>query len=403
MPHILFEKKELNPIPFTFNNIEYNFIAESYDPNFPTKKLEYKICVNDNNVNKKFLLTLKEKDKNYFLLKADKITRVTPVEIIKNAINNFTKANNLNVLFSNTSNLKEKQIIKHKYLKDIEYFVKDFETEKEINIEIGFGSGRHLLYQAKSNPDIQFIGLEIHTPSIEQLLKQLYLQNIENVLIVNYDARMFMEFIKSNKARRIFVHFPVPWDKKPHRRIYSKDFINEALRILKPEGTLELRTDSRKYFDFCVELLTNLPKGNISIDINKDLPISSKYEDRWRKQGKNIYDVVLKSFNIDKEINLDFPFEFNFKITTSNLLDSLSKEQIIKKDFFVHVQDVFIENNNNHTLIKVTFGNFNKPVSKFLILENNTLSYFQGKPIPTSSNINAHKLLNEILENDNSQ
>ena len=34
-----------------------------------------------------------------------------------------------------------------------------------------------------------------------------------------------MEFIESNKVGKIFVHFPVPWDKKPHRRIYSDEFV----------------------------------------------------------------------------------------------------------------------------------------------------------------------------------
>ncbi len=80
-----------------------------------------------------------------------------------------------------------------------------------------------------------------------------------------------MEFIDSNKVGKIFVHFPVPWDKKPHRRIYSNEFIDEALRVLMPKGTLELRSDSRKYFDYCVELLTNLNSGKITIDINKRL------------------------------------------------------------------------------------------------------------------------------------
>ena len=46
--------------------------------------------------------------------------------------------------------------------------------------------------------------------------------------------------------------------------------------MLKKDGTLEIRTDSRNYFDFCVELLTHLPKGKISIDINKDIEVSSK-------------------------------------------------------------------------------------------------------------------------------
>ncbi|MFW3405198.1 tRNA (guanosine(46)-N7)-methyltransferase TrmB, partial [Aliarcobacter butzleri] len=79
-----------------------------------------------------------------------------------------------------------------------------------------------------------------------------------------------------------------------------------ALTVLKIAGTLELRTDSRKYFDFCPEVLTTLPKGRITIDINKDLAASSKYEDRWKKQGKNIYDVVLEAWNDDDNTNSNY-------------------------------------------------------------------------------------------------
>jgi len=34
-------------------------------------------------------------------------------------------------------------------------------------------------------------------------------------LILDYDARVFLEFLPSNSAKQIFVHFPVPWDKNP--------------------------------------------------------------------------------------------------------------------------------------------------------------------------------------------
>eukprot|EP01028_Stygiella_incarcerata_P000003 TRINITY_DN0_c0_g2_i5.p2 TRINITY_DN0_c0_g2~~TRINITY_DN0_c0_g2_i5.p2 ORF type:complete len:308 (+),score=-61.69 TRINITY_DN0_c0_g2_i5:1491-2414(+) len=300
MPHIVFNNNGELVTPSNKDGVDFKFIAKSYNVSEKPKKTEYKIGVS--NQTKDFLLTLKDNKENK-IVKADKVTRVTPVTIVKDALNTYVKHTNANVLFSNTSNFSQKAEPQKEYLKDIEYFVNEFETSNEIQIEIGFGSGRHLLYQAQNNPDVQFIGLEIHTPSIEQVLKQIKILNIRNIIIVNYDARLFMEFIKSNSVGKIFVHFPVPWDKKPHRRVYSNDFIYEAKRVLKFTGTLELRTDSRKYFDFCVELLTNLSSGKIEIDINKDLPISSKYEDRWKKQNKNIYDVTLHSFTIDEEID----------------------------------------------------------------------------------------------------
>ena len=396
MPHILFEKNDLIKVPSVKNGVEFDFIAKSYNFTQKERKTEYRIAVK--NQNKEFMLSLKPKDEN-FMIKADKVTRLSPVTLVKSALNAYVELNNAKVLFSNTNNLVVKEDPIHEYLKDINYFVDEFKTDKEIQIEIGFGSGRHLLHQAKTNPDIQFIGLEIHYPSIEQLLKQLELQNITNVLVVNYDARLFMEFIESNKVGKIFVHFPVPWDKKPHRRIYSDEFVNEALRVLKVGGTLELRTDSRKYFDFCCEVLTKLPKGRITIDINKDLAVSSKYEDRWKKQGKNIYDVILESSNEDKKIDLTFDFSFDFKINFSNILTSIPTKSIIEKNYFVHVEELYvIEDMENSGLIKITMGNFDRPVTKYLLVKDGFISYYQGNPIPTSSNINSHKKLKEILD-----
>ena len=395
MPHIVFQKKELITAPSQKDGVEFKFIAKSHNFTQKTRKIEYRIALK--NENKEFLLSLKPKNDD-LMIKADKVTRLSPVTLVKNALNAYVDLNNAKVLFSNTHNLKVKEEAKNEYLKDINYFVDEFNTEKEIQIEIGFGSGRHLLHQAKANPNIQFVGLEIHYPSIEQLLKQLELQNITNVLVVNYDARLFMEFIESNKVGKIFVHFPVPWDKKPHRRIYSNEFVNEALRVLKVGGTLELRTDSRKYFDFCTEVLTNLPKGRITIDINKDLAVSSKYEDRWKKQGKNIYDVVLEAFNIDENINLNFDFSFDFKIDFNKILKDIPTKSLIEKNYFIHVEELYtIENRDNSGLIKITMGNFDRPVTKYIYVNEGNVSYYQGNPLPTSSNISAHEKLKEIL------
>jgi len=396
MPHIVFNKTDLINTPSSKDGVDFKFIAKSYNFTSHQRNTEYKIAVE--NENKEFLLTLKSKNDDQ-MIKIDKVTRIAPITIVKDALNAYVNSINPNIVFSNTNSIHQKEETQKEFLKDINYFVDEFQTDKEIQIEVGFGSGRHLLHQAKNNPDIQFIGLEIHTPSIEQALKQMKLQEITNVLIVNYDARLFMEFIDSNKVGRIFVHFPVPWDKKPHRRIYSNGFINEALRVLKLEGTLELRTDSRKYFDYCTELLTNLPSGKIIIDINKDLEVSSKYEDRWKKQGKNIYDVVLQAQSVDKPLVIQKDFSFDFKINYDEKIKTIPTKSIVEKDFFIHIEDLFIiEEESNSGLIQLTMGNFDRPVSKYLLIKNGKVDYYQGSPLPTSSNIKAHNKLKEILK-----
>ena len=388
MPHILISKNhKIVSGSFKKNNFEFLYEASSTLSN--KKRIYVK------NSNKKFLLTKVNKSNN-ILIKTDKTSRIAPISIIKDAIGHYAKEINAQILFSNITNNIKKIQPKQKFLKNTEYFLKDFKYEKQIWIEIGFGSGRHIMKQAKLNPNKQFIGIEVHYPSIEKVLVQVKLENINNILIVKYDARLFMEFLKSNSVEKIFVHFPVPWDKKPHKRIYSNKFIQEALRVMQIDGSLQLRTDSKLYYEYCLKLLQNY--SNIEIEKNKQALLSSKYEDRWKKQGKDIYniEIIAKENNIPKILNYDF--NFYGKINLMQLNESICKMPIVEKDYFIHFKDIFISNDsNNNGFIFLSFGNFNTPVNQYLHVQNNNVEYFQEKPLPTSSNNNAHKKIIKIL------
>jgi len=381
MPHILLKTHEDIKL-----DDKFIFLAKgNYDQ---------KICVHVDN--KEFLLTKVKKDSEN-LIKLDIPTRLTPVSMMKNALNDYVISAKSEVLFSNTNSIHNRIKPEEKYLKDISYFANEFQTTKEIWVEVGFGSGTHLLHQAQQNPDKLIIGLEIHYPSIEQVLKQAKLQNIDNVQVVNYDARLFLEFLNSNSVGRVFVHFPVPWDKKPHRRVMSVGFIEECLRVLKIKGTLELRTDSPNYFEYSSGLLDHFKDYPHKILKNTDLDITSKYEARWKKQEKDIWDVIIES-NIDsEEVILNKDFSFNGTFDKEHVILKMPKKAVIKEEYLINFESTYnIENTNiNGLLIKVTFGSFNSPVTKYIYLENGKMRYFQGDPIKTRINLEAH---NEILE-----
>ena len=383
MPHILVKKHKKISTPSTVDGVDFLYVAYS--------NYENKVLVKCDN--KKFFLTLKEKDGN-ILVKIDTTTRVFPVSIVKQAINSYATLSKAEVLFSNTNNISTKIEPTKKFFKNIQYFVSDFQTTKDILIEVGFGSGRHLIYQALKNPNKIIIGLEIHTASIEQMLRQVNIQKITNIIAINYDARLFLEFMQSNSVSKIFVHFPVPWDKKPHRRVMSYEFIKQSLRALKIDGTLELRTDSPNYYEYSKELYESFDKFPSKIIKNKDLEVVSKYETRWKKQGKDIWDLILTSNT--KDDNLVINNNFSFENILKNKID-LPPKPIIKDDFLVHFENIF-NINENDLMIHITMGSFNKPVSKFITIIDNKASYFQSSPIPTSANIKAHKLICEYLK-----
>ena len=138
-----------------------------------------------------FLLQLKPDEKAY-LLKYDKASRPLKVNILKEALQHVSEELNLEILSSNIAISHTKTPLSSEYFKKIEDFENITYPKEKISVEVGFGSGRHLLYQAKKNPDTLYIGLEIHTPSAQQVLKQIELQELDNVWVVNYDARLFL-------------------------------------------------------------------------------------------------------------------------------------------------------------------------------------------------------------------
>ena len=346
--------------------------------------------------NESFFIQIRAKNGG-FLIKADKISRPSQVVFVQQALRDFRDLCVCKAMFSNIEPQKVKSKVKFEVLKDIDFFADEFKSDAEIWVEVGFGSGRHLLYQAKQNPNIELIGLEIHKPSLEQVAKQCKLQSIKNIRLLDYDARIFLEFLSSNSVGRIFVHFPIPWDKKPHRRVISSEFIDESIRVLKDGGKLELRTDSQKYFNYSLVEFLKPEKVDLHINKNSDLDISSKYEDRWKKQEKNIYDVIMTNRHIsdDKQRvgKIKFDKVFNFK-TIKQKFEKIVRNE---KDFFLHVEDIY-EICDDEGLIKISFGASTKNERVYVHFSKEKTSYFPNNILATKANQQAHYLLTKWLE-----
>lgn len=386
MPHILVKDNFILNTPSDLGGgVKATFVA--------TGKYDQKIAIEKEGL--KFLLLKKQTDNGY-LLKYDKYSRISPVNHIKYAINQLAQNIESEVLFSNIAINKNKIEPKEEFLKEIEYFINDFKFECKICIEVGFGSGRHILYQALQNPDTLFIGIEIHSPSIEQVLKQLKIQNIKNILIINYDARLFFEFVKSNSIDKIFVHFPVPWPKKPHRRVFSQEFVMESIRALKPNGTLELRTDDDDYFEFAELIAKNL-NLNFEIKKNQDLNVTSKYETRWKKQNKTIYDLTVTNNFASPDIEVFENFNFEYEYNFDEIKKKFTTDTFLQNSCFVHFEEIY-EIEPNWGLLQVSMGSPNKPESKYIEIKNGKAWYYQSLPTPSKTNYEAHKLIMEKIK-----
>lgn len=388
MPHLHIETFKTPPLPFTADGVTFEYLADNILHN--DEKL-----IAATTEGKSFFLLLKDlKDKT--LLKADKISRPSPTHFVKKALNAYAKAAQLNVLASNVDSSEANvHLGDDSALWSIHDFARAFPSDREVRIEVGFGSGRHLLHQAAQHPDILFIGIEIHKPSLEQVLKQINIQKRDNLLLLDYDARLFLELVPSNIAGRIYVHFPVPWDKKPHRRVIGEAFINESIRVLKPGGKLELRTDSDNYFAYSFKTLMALGKNHLEIFKNRAIAVSSKYEDRWRRQEKNIYDVILHNEEQSQPLETAGDFSFAALHPDTAALEKLNGTTLRFEDGFVHFERLY-RLSDGRAMFRLSMGPFERPEHLYLIL-GETPHYFPTPPVRSRTNIEAHRQLAKAL------
>jgi len=118
-------------------------------------------------------------------------------------------------------------------------------------------------------------------------------------------------------------------------------FLDESLRVLKKGGRLELRTDSNNYFWYALETFFGVPKIEVKIRKNEALEVTSKYEARWLRMEKDIYDVYVTCKEVSPARKALGGFNFNIVKYRNGLEQSLPQKAVVEKDYFVHIKRLF--------------------------------------------------------------
>jgi len=120
---------------------------------------------------------------------------------------------------------------------------------EQVWLEIGFGAGEHLAWQAARNPGLGILGSEAFINGVAALLTSIESQKLDNVRLHDGDARDLLDWLPDAGLARIFVLFPDPWPKKRHRRrrLFSPATVAQFARALRPGGELRTATDIGDY------------------------------------------------------------------------------------------------------------------------------------------------------------
>ncbi|MGB8366135.1 MAG: tRNA (guanine(46)-N(7))-methyltransferase TrmB [Rhizomicrobium sp.] len=176
----------------------------------------------------------------------------------------------------------------------------------DVWLEIGFGAGEHLLWQAEHHPDIGLIGAEPYVSGVAKLLSKMVCgasgppsvalrapppplageesddgahslsspvygggageaggggDALSNIRIHDDDARNIIEALPDATLGRVFILFPDPWPKKRHhkRRFVQMELLDTLARVMKPGAELRFASDDGDYTNWTLERLMAHP------------------------------------------------------------------------------------------------------------------------------------------------
>jgi tRNA (guanine-N7-)-methyltransferase len=125
----------------------------------------------------------------------------------------------------------------------------------EIWLEIGFGAGEHLVWQAEQHPDVMLLGCEPFINGVAKCLAHIERTGVTNVRLFNDDARLLMAALPERSLSRVFILFPDPWPKTRHhkRRFVQRATLDLLAPLMKTGAELRLATDDPSYLPWMVE------------------------------------------------------------------------------------------------------------------------------------------------------
>jgi tRNA (guanine-N7-)-methyltransferase len=167
-------------------------------------------------------------------------------------------------------------------------------------VEVGFGMGQATAAIAAAQPDVDFLGIEVHEAGVGALLQRIEAQGLRNLRLVRHDAVDVLQLmIEPASLAGIHVFFPDPWPKKRHwkRRLVQPPFAALAASRLAPGALLHCATDWEPYAEQMLEVLeaeSRLENTAVGFASRPALRPLTKFEQRGLALGHGVRDLVFR-------------------------------------------------------------------------------------------------------------
>ena len=166
---------------------------------------------------------------------------------------------------------------------------------REVRLDLGCGKGAFTVESARREPDVLFLGMDGEPLCMAYAGGLAAKSGLENVVFLAWDGHRVTEAFTPGELSCIYLNFPTPFPRKrqARRRLTDATCLMEYRRILAPDGTLRLKTDSRPLYLFTLEELAAAGYQVLwtSEDARADFPNdpTSGYEERLAANGAKVF------------------------------------------------------------------------------------------------------------------
>jgi tRNA (guanine-N7-)-methyltransferase len=179
-----------------------------------------------------------------------------------------------------------------------------FKNQHPIVLELGCGKGEYTIGLARTNPDKNFIGMDVKGARLWRGLKTASEESITNVAFIRSRIELIENYFGPNEISEIWITFPDPQPRqaRERKRLTSPKFLEIYRKFLSKDGIIHLKTDSDLLFEFTSEMIKNeqhntLFSTNDLYATEQEMEVKNIrtfYEQRWLNEGLTIKYVAFR-------------------------------------------------------------------------------------------------------------
>ena len=132
-----------------------------------------------------------------------------------------------------------------------------FKNDNPLILELGCGKGEYSVGLAQRYPDKNFIGIDIKGARFWRGAKTAVDEGMNNVAFLRTQIELIEYCFAENEVDEIWITFPDPQIKykRTKHRMTNSEFLQSYKKVLKPNGIMNLKTDSEFMHGYTLGLL----------------------------------------------------------------------------------------------------------------------------------------------------